>query len=314
MPYVPRLRKLLAPLIEIQGDDDDCSTCRLFHWTVLDFLKKCRGDVFDERDCAISGDILARACLGYLRQERYIRLLVRKQVAPRQDTEPRSGQIQHEVWLDNNGSSIEDHHLLLYAAKYWYKHLDHLHDLLSLRETTLSFICSSNFHTLIQIQSLFMEHHFCVWPGSQTHKGLLRAFPSWFARSDPKEQKIWVEYRKFVHEWRHLLDAVCLDCELKQFERILKALNSLWVDSETNTSFPGLVHKILSEKAPLRQFAGALDRVWWNALGPDNFLSGTAFCGLYTTFSLHSEQKDGATRRWEGINYENRCVKLVKLR
>jgi hypothetical protein len=304
-------------LIEIQGGDDDNATCRISHSSVVEFLSKCQGDVFDDKECVISQDILARACLGYLRRERYEKLLAKEQESTGRDAASRSGGCQREVWLDQNGDSIEDHHFLLYAAKHWHIHLEQLHDS-SLREATMAFLCSSNFRTLIQVQSLFVDHRFC--PCTDTEKkqtALLTVLPRWFARSDPNIQKVWVESRRFVHEWRYLLNVGCPDCELGPFRHLLRALDCLWVDpSERHDSLPGLLHDMLRERAPLRQFTGQLESVSsrWDVFGPDSFLSDTDFAGQYMTFSLLSQQIDGTVRVWEGIDCASRCVKLIKLR
>jgi hypothetical protein len=59
----------------------------------------------------ISEEIIAHACLEYLRQPKYAALL--------ENTSTGS-----EQWKTKGGEDILNHHLLRYSAKYWDKHLD----------------------------------------------------------------------------------------------------------------------------------------------------------------------------------------------
>jgi hypothetical protein len=79
MPRNGRLKKLFAPMIEVQSggsdnDLDDDSPCRLVHSTVRDFLMK-NPDVLGQ-DLPVTHRIIADACLGYLSQSRYAELLM----------------------------------------------------------------------------------------------------------------------------------------------------------------------------------------------------------------------------------------------
>lgn len=191
MPFLDRLRLLFPPMIEVQQglseDDIADGTCRLFHSTVREFLVR-NPQVLGEH-LPISESIIADACLGYLSQSRYSQLLTPS------DTE----------WLDNQGQTVEQHYFLRYAAKYWDKHLDHVPETEELHRRVLSFITSSHFQTCIQVQSLWVELKFAVFgiTGEEAgHSYLLRVFPKWFT---PHAKQLWKDYRRFMHDWRHLL-------------------------------------------------------------------------------------------------------------
>jgi hypothetical protein len=202
MPFTRSLRKLFAPLIEIHSgsnDLDEC-TCRLFHSTVRDFLLKYPEVLNDGTggfNLRISPYMIFNACLLYLSQARYQKLLVR--------TDSR--------WVDASGESVDRHHFLLYSAKYWDKHLDDVPETDLLRARVQTFLTSSNFLTCIQSQSLWVESQFQVFytcDKPDARPCLRRIFPTWFA-SQQGDGKLWKDFRAFMHEWRYFLQCGC--CE-----------------------------------------------------------------------------------------------------
>ncbi|KAJ7349860.1 hypothetical protein DFH08DRAFT_742347 [Mycena albidolilacea] len=234
MPFSSHLRTLFPPLIELQQDgcsDTDEYTCRLFHSTVRDFLvKNCevlqsgftggpKGDVL------ITPDVIGNACLLYLCQERYARLLRKR----------------HGRWIDSVGESVDRHQFHLYAAKYWDKHLDDSSPSEALHNRICSFITSTNFQTCMQVQSLWVESQFGVFSYAKDdgQRYLRRMFPAWFVKGTEAGTKLWLDFREFLHEWKHFLHCP----------------------------------RIVNSKSITLPYIGELDRCWWPTLGPNNFLS-----------------------------------------
>ncbi|KAJ4480945.1 hypothetical protein J3R30DRAFT_3287851 [Lentinula aciculospora] len=277
IPFEPHLRKLFAPLIQMHpiAESNDY-TCRLFHSTVRDFLRKSGGKVFPKvlSGLVISSEFSARACLAYLRQPRYSRALSRH---------------ENRLWVDSNGDAAEEHLFLLYAAKYWDKHFDEVSGDEETRKTIISFITSSNFQTFVQIQSLWLENRFTIFRKSNgcecddctRIRFLVRVFPLWLINGSEvtNERRLWASYRRFIHDWRHLLS--CANCKR-----------------------PGCVFS---------RCAGEIDRCWWGALGPRNFLSKLE--GRYRSFSF---QREGSVTTepgpsFEGITPEGDKMKILRL-
>lgn len=260
MPYTTSLLRLFAPLIEVEEtqEDEEIRSCRLYHSTVLAFLLKnpdilCKLHTPSPRICS---RIMADACLLYLAQPRYSALLTKRDDA--------------DGWCDQTGSTVRSHRLLTYAAKYWNKHLNLFHDSWCLlpeediRDYFLprivSFLTSTNFQTCLQIQSLFIEAQFGHFaPGDQPvarYTFLRRPLPDWFAHSETGLPFV-AGYHRFWYEWSRFLSCNC---------------------------------DFLYESA-VHSYAGQLDRCWWGALGPTNFLSRMP-C-RYTTFAYeyHSRER-----------------------
>ncbi|KAJ3892676.1 hypothetical protein GG344DRAFT_44866 [Lentinula edodes] len=276
IPFEPHLRKLFAPLIQIIpiAESEDY-TCRLFHSTVRDFLRKYGGKVFPEfsSGLVVSPGISAQACLAYLRQQRYSLTL----------------RHEDELWLDFNGKAVKEHSFLLYAAKYWDKHFDEVLGDEETRNAIVSFITSSNFQTFVQIQSLWLENRFTIFRQSNgcecddctRIRFLVRVFPLWLINGSEvtNERRLWASYRRFIHDWRHFLS--CANCEKR-----------------------GCL---------FARCAGEIDRCWWGALGPRNFLSRLQ--GRYRSFSF---QREGIVTTepgpsFEGISQEGNKMKILRL-
>lgn len=266
MPETGTLPSLFAPLIEVDSDNhlgeaEDAWTCRLCHPTVLDFLLN-RPDILCQ-----SGDItppicarvMADACLLYLNQRRFADLLVR-------DSEGDS-------WCDSTGSSVATLRFLTYSAKYWNKHLDFSRIQPKTRNQPNSpvqpnpatigyffgrvsrFLRSTNFQTCLQVQSLFLESQFETF--STRDRGplvfLRRIFPDWFNGGE-LQTDFRQDYSSFWNEWEHLLNC----------------------GSSDSVYDPVVL-----------PYHGELDRCWWGALGPSNFLS--QMTSRYFTYSYQSD-------------------------
>lgn len=233
-PNANSIRTIVQPFIEFintNRTDDSCTeeqyTCRILHSTLRDFLVDHPNILCDNSsDLRISAEWPARACLRYLGQSRHSGLLVR----------------QEGRWLDAKEDPVDCHPLLVYAAKYWDKHLDDVTiDIGSIE----SFITSSNFRTCVQVQSLWVEAQFSFFSRPDEGDGFNMyvrwVFPSWFARAQTGPgQKLWTDFRQFLHEWIYFLS--CEQCGGEKTCEILP-------------------------------YIGQLDRMWFGALGPNNFLS-----------------------------------------
>ncbi|KAG1838033.1 hypothetical protein DFJ58DRAFT_846237 [Suillus subalutaceus] len=91
-------------------------------------------------------------------------------------------------WLDVTEDPVDCHPLLVYAVKYWDKHLD-------------------------DVQSLWVEAQFSFFSrpneGNGFNTSVRRVFPSWFARARTgPHQRFWTDYRRFLHEWIYFLSVV----------------------------------------------------------------------------------------------------------
>ena len=280
MPYARYLSKLFAPLIEV-GEDQEGNhdgTCRLVHSTVKEFLRESQGKVFDlesgdsQADLIITPTIAADACLKYLRQARYAHLL----------TKQHDG--RHGLDIIPGDRVPDNHQFLLYAAKYWDKHLDDVQADDKRRSLVTDFITSSNFQTLLQVQSLYLEGRFSIFKVYHQHgKFLPRVFPKWFigGESSSNELDIWASYRQFVHEWMHFLG--CSECG--------------------------------DHRCPAVRFAGEIDRCWWSALGPRNILS--KFKGRYDSFCFCSSEVESGDyeigESFEGVGLTGDEMKILRL-
>ncbi|KAF8526673.1 hypothetical protein BU17DRAFT_40385 [Hysterangium stoloniferum] len=267
LPFTRSVRKLFAPFIEIQNDSDDLEecTCRLFHSTVREFLYK-NPDILSDgtagSDLRITSYPIFNACLLYLSQTRYSKLLVRS------DTR----------WVDSTGLSVDRHHFLFYSAKYWDKHVAHVDETKTLRIRVKKFLTSSNFQTCIQVQSLWVDRHFHIFPKNgqpTTNDYLWQIFPKWFSKAS-EDDNLWRNYRVFMHDWRYLLQ--CGSCE--------------------------------HPKCHCLPYTGEIDRCFWGALGSQNFMS--KFTGRYVSFVFQSEYSP-SSQLYEGVSQTGDQLELIRL-
>lgn len=200
--FIGLVQRLFHPLIVLDKDAQNpgLSFCRLFHSTVRDFLIKNPGVLNDSRGkddgegFLITESVIAKACLTYLQQGKYSRLL--HELSEDQ-----------EQWGTATGENIANHYFLTYSAKYWDKHLDDVEGT-EMRQTEVEkFLKSPNFTTTIQLQSLFVESQFVPYTVnsySQSLRWLKRVFPEWFVDTDVG--RVYREqYRNFVVEWKWFL-------------------------------------------------------------------------------------------------------------
>ncbi|KAK0504200.1 hypothetical protein EDD18DRAFT_1132392 [Armillaria luteobubalina] len=287
-PFSSKMKLIFSPLIELRGDvetADEDRTCHLFHSTVRTFLYKqpailgryelqSRG-CSTHPCCCITPDAIANACLHYLSQDCYARLL------------QKSDNGEWKVQTDNSYEPVEAHRFLIYSAKYWDKHLDDLENLRSpdiLKERVRTFMTSSNFQTCIQVQSLWVDSQFGTFreASALTQRFLRRVLPEWLKESEDQGFKaLWQNYRLFLREWRRFL--YCMKCN----------------NPECNLSL----------------YAGQVDRCWWGALGPSNFLSKLP--GRYTSFAF--KEIGDRVVDWEkdhlceGICISGNSLKILRL-
>ncbi|KAG1822542.1 uncharacterized protein BJ212DRAFT_1476967 [Suillus subaureus] len=273
-PNINSIRTIVQPFIEFINTNrtDDSSTeeqytCRILHSTLRDFLVGHPNILCDNSsDLHISAEWPARACLRYLGQSRYSGLLVR-----------REGR-----WLDVTEDPVDRHPLLVYAAKYWDKHLDDV----TITEigSVESFITSPNFRTCMQVQSLWVEAQFSFFSRPDEGNGfntyVRRVFPSWFARARTGPgQRLWTDYRQLLHEWIYFLS--CKQCGGEKTCEILP-------------------------------YVGQLDRIWFGALGPNNFLSRLK--GRCTSFAFQTDvNSDGAQYVFDAVNEAGDKVMTLRI-
>ncbi|KAK2012798.1 hypothetical protein LZ32DRAFT_677075 [Colletotrichum eremochloae] len=265
------IQRLFAPLVEMQNDPNEPENpiCRLCHSTVYEFLA-ANPDVLRARTSnqaafkyMIAPSQVGDVFLRYLSQSRYSNLV---------DLSPSKCDALPVILYDD----VQKHGLLPYSAKYWDRHLEDLEPTTDLQEKLLNFLKSSNFQSLLQIQSLFVSAHFTQFRLlGDTNKAPLRpmyrrAFPDWFGLkigikdSEFKRisKKIRHDYRHFINEWGYLL--------------------------EHSTCASG--------KCLTQHFWGEVERCLTGLLGPGNFMSQMkekypSFMLTLEPFEMHNSQQ-----------------------
>lgn len=205
-----RLEVLFPPLIETQHDPNEPQNplCRLRHSTVHSFLTSnphilcpersmCNG----RRSCEhlISPTTSGHLCLRYLSQTRYNELLP----------------------IEEGGLRDTDS-LLLYFANFWTKHIEDIEPTPDERKAVTTFANSSNFQTLLQVQSLTVADQFeqiafgacsdeeaLIMGRDGYHHFQRQSFPKWLFHHKNSVFREYVphrgQYRHFVNEWGYLL-------------------------------------------------------------------------------------------------------------
>ncbi|VUC28701.1 unnamed protein product [Clonostachys rosea] len=208
-----------VPFVKYVPSKDGNGVFRLDHESVLKFLLDHASDSQTvATDRMVDPKILAKACLNYLFQQRYNKLL-KKYTA-------------FEFRTDR-GSDIRDHHLVQYAAKYWYRHLEETTKSEELSQCAVAFVKSPQFITAIQIQSLFVPGHFIQDLDCDDRKKrcIKKNLPGWLEEHHAGE-KVFKDYHIFLAEWGAFLQR-------------------------------GIADKV----------NGELDRCLWSALGPTNYFN-----------------------------------------
>ncbi|KAJ7762426.1 hypothetical protein DFH07DRAFT_411026 [Mycena maculata] len=267
MPFISRLRTLFPPLIWLQEDGR----------TIPD---ECTCHLFNStvRDFLLRNPgVLQSGMAGNPESG----LLINEDVIANacmlylcQTRYARPLRKRDDRWTDGSGESVDHHQFLLYAAKYWDKSMDSMTPSEDLTDRVGSFITSTNFQTCVQVQSLWVDSQFgvfCYLAQKDDRMYLRRTFPAWFV-STPAGFKLWRNYREFVHEWKWFLHCPRFD-------------------DPTSETLP---------------YIGELDRCWWPALGPHNFLSKLK-C-KYSTFRFENESHgiNGGPWCFEGVGSDGR--------
>ncbi len=281
-PFPAILMRIFASLVNVQGGNDisdDDRTCRLYHSTIQTYLDR-HPDPFQ---CSTSGD-----CANSISRTNHP--LVTPNIMAdaclsylSQGCFAQLFQKTENGWQIRSGNSfvsIDNHRFLIYSAKYWYRHLDDLKALDSadiLKRRIKDFMMSSNFRTCIQVQSLWVDSQFeAYW----SHGGvyvLHRVLPGWFKSEDEIFRSLLQSYRLLLRDWRVFLSHARCD----------------------------------DSGCTLLLYAGQVDRCWWAALGPENYLSKLQ--GRYISFVFKAE--DDTTINWEVDNVcESICASGRKLK
>ncbi|KAF4820561.1 Vegetative incompatibility protein HET-E-1 [Colletotrichum siamense] len=257
------LQQWFGPLIQIQHDPNGMSNplCRLCHSTVLDFLLEnpevLRAGTSSQTsfDYGISASRVGDICLRYLSLERYSTPL---------ELPVEECHASLSVLFDD----VKKHAFLTYSAKYWDRHMEDLEPTQQRRKELHDFLRSSNFQTLLQVQSLSVSAHFTQFrvfggrsPSRPMHR---RVFPSWFGWGLKDEDLAYIEeaiivrldYRHFVNEWGYLLDR-------------------------------GICENANSGECRFEHFFGEVHRCLTGLLGPTHFMTGMK--ERYASFMLTTE-------------------------
>ena len=203
----------------IQEEDSEDGTLELSHSAVFAFLREeAETEDVKPEERAVSPGLICDSCVKYLFQPRYSRLLEKR---------------NHYEFTTCLGESTSEHQLLLYAAKYWYRHCDEKTSSSESQDRLRQFLLSPNFQTLIQVQSLSIIGHFLLRFDQITGQpiSMKKILPDCAGHLDYNTSKILPQFNDFIYEWSELLQ--------------------LGLTSEFN---------------------GEIDRCFWRALGPPHFL------------------------------------------
>ncbi|OKL61210.1 hypothetical protein UA08_03619 [Talaromyces atroroseus] len=256
--------ELCQPLVRIheiqEPDGGKVNVCTLTHGSVKAFLLRNAQILEQDNACALTNDVMADICLKYLLQPRYQQLLTKK----------------NDTFVDLHDDDIMEHHLLPYAAKYWDKHLDDVEFSSEFNQKVTQLVTSSQFFTLLQIQSLLVEGQFRFWYNSfrpWAGRHIRRVFPQWFEDNCDGNWKR--DYALFVGEWGELLDE--------------------------DTSIRGA-------------YEGQIDRCFFRALGSHNFLHlGPSRYKSLAFFSEDSATAEPPIRCFDGVDERGELLMLLKL-
>lgn len=200
-------------------DTEEDGTLELNHSAVFVFLREDSDTnelVSGER--VVLPNLICDLCIKYLSQPRYSRLLKRR---------------THFEFTAQSGENVMIHQLLLYTAKYWYRHCDERATSSDYHERLRQLICSQNFFTLLQVQSLSIIGHFLLSFDRITGQptSMKKILPTCVKDISDDSAQIMPQFNDFLYEWSEFLQ--------------------LGLTSEFN---------------------GEIDRCFWRALGPDHFL------------------------------------------
>ncbi|CZR51756.1 uncharacterized protein PAC_01633 [Phialocephala subalpina] len=207
-----------APLVDFVSSPEKSADghLQLSHASVYEFLQEHMAKRVDKCDNAsgsvpeilVCHDTIADACLKYLSQVRYSKIL-RKLSAT-----------EFETGFERCPDNIRQHHFLQYAAKYWYRHLEEWG--CDRCEDMKAFISSPQFITSIQVQSLFVVGHFInsFDHENKSRKLMKRNIPEWF-RNCTDGRCLVKDYEIFITEWSRYLQLGVTDFMNGEIERCL---------------------------------------------------------------------------------------------
>lgn len=215
------IRKECSRLVRfIRAEDtEEDGTLELNHSAVFVFLRE-DSDINEvaPEERVVLPNLICDLCIKYLSQPRYSKLLTRRT------------HFEFTAW---SGESISIHQLLLYIAKYWYRHCDERATSPDYHERLRQLIFSQNFYTLIQVQSLSIIGHFLLSFDRITGQptSMKKILPACVKTISDDSAPILPQFNDFIYEWSEFLQ--------------------LGLTSEFN---------------------GEIDRCFWRALGPEHFL------------------------------------------
>lgn len=208
----------LVRFIQTEGSEED-GTLELNHSAVFAFLRE-NSDINEiaSEEQVVLPNLICDLCIEYLSQPRYSKLLTRR---------------THFEFTAGSGENISIHQLLLYTAKYWYRHCDERATSPDYHERLRQLIFSQNFITLIQVQSLSIIGHFLLSFDRITGQptSMKKILPACVKNISDDSAQILPQFNDFLYEWSEFLQ--------------------LGLTSEFN---------------------GEIDRCFWKALGPEHFL------------------------------------------
>lgn len=208
----------LVRFIQTEDSEED-GTLELNHSAVFAFLRE-NSDINEvaSEERVVLPNLICDLCIKYLSQPRYSKLLTRR---------------THFEFTARSGESISIHQLLLYTAKYWYRHCDERATSPDYHERLRQLIFSQNFYTLIQVQSLSIIGHFLLSFDRITGQptSMKKILPACVKDISEDSAHILPQFNDFLYEWSEFLQ--------------------LGLTSEFN---------------------GEIDRCFWRALGPEHFL------------------------------------------
>ncbi|SCO57664.1 uncharacterized protein FFMR_14820 [Fusarium fujikuroi] len=221
-----QIQEQCAPFVRIESKTSvitSQSICSIYHNSVRRFFEDnphiLRSEACQNSnavcDISLTRETLASATLRYLQQPRYKHLL-------------EVNETEDSVSLyTRDGSNIDSHHLLIYSAKYWVRHVDELQrsnqalDDDHIYKIVDDFVRSRNFATCLQVQSLFVQGRFSQWyfdddervyyntrhDEKMRHKYLTRNLPEFFTRlRDGKS--LQDQYQDAIVEWAYFLGSI----------------------------------------------------------------------------------------------------------
>ena len=185
------IRKECSRLVRfIQEEGSEDGTLELNHSAVFAFLREDAQTELEER--VVSQDLICDCCVKYLSQPRYSKLLEKK---------------NHYEFTTSLGESTLKHQLLLYAAKYWYRHCDEKSFAPESQDRLKHFLMSPNFQTLIQVQSLSIIGHFLLKFDQMTGQpvSMKKLLPDCAGHLNCYTSRILPQFHDFIYEWSELL-------------------------------------------------------------------------------------------------------------